>query len=207
MTTATIAGVEAEVRELAPLEELVRQALDHLAGYDRAVRGMVIHGLSAQGAGLRESRDKARARLAAAEDPVATWEVAVKHLEEDLADCDREIAVVAARADGPDRRNRVQARALLAEYDRERSDLVKKLDFNRARLAELRVPRDQAQAACEVIDAALEGLVWAIAADQYGPRGGRPTLIRRGGPARGVSPRSCGTSKPTMMSGQRPWSS
>jgi len=171
MTTAIIGGVEAEVRELASREDLLRQALDALAAYDRAVRGLIAHDLTDQGPVLRESRDKARARLTAAEDALAGPEQAVKALEDELADCDREMADLSACADGDDRRARVRARAMLAEYERERSDLVKKLDFALGQVSELRVPRDLARTSCEVIEAAFEGLLWAIAADQYGPAG------------------------------------
>ena len=171
MTVTDQAAAEVKFRELEPREALLARLFDAMEAADEAVKGLVKHDLTALVPELEAARAEAEAALEAAEKAVEEPEAQVRAAEAGVRECAEKMTELAGSLADPDLHLRVESRRWYAEYERERNELQKKLDFAQLVAGPLHHARQEARNAYVQCCADLRALGLQIAYFPYGPDG------------------------------------
>ena len=171
MTVTDQAAAEVKFRELEPREVLLARLFDAMEAADEAVKGLVKHDLTALVPELEAARAEAEAALEAAEKAVEEPEAQVRAAEAGVRECAEKMTELAGSLADPDLHLRVESRRWYAEYERERNELQKKLDFAQLVAGPLHHARQEARNAYVQCCADLRALGLQIAYFPYGPDG------------------------------------
>ena len=160
-----------EFRELPPREVLLARLFDAMEAETEAVMGLVKHDLAPRLPELEAAKDKAEAAVEVAENAVEELEAEARAVEAEVRECAGKMTELAGSLADPDLHLRVESRRWYAEYERERDELQKKLDFAQLALQPLYHARQEARNAYERADAEVRMLMLQLTFFPFGPDG------------------------------------